>query len=325
MSPIYCSIPFVEEADRQENLNWIELLEQEPDAGLGNGGLGRLAACFLDSLATMQFPAMGYGLRYEYGMFKQDIDDGWQREQPGQLAAPSGPMGGRTSAGKVEVKLNCSFETARGQLQRDPGQAEQLIGIPLIGPWWAMEATPSTRCGCGRRPHPITSISRPSARANSSVRWLRRWRPNPSRGCCIPTTPPAGTGAAFRAGVLSGRLLPGRFGAAIPPQQLRLETPSREGRHPAQRHASRDGCSGADADSAGRADLGWDQAWEITEGPSAYTNHTLLPEALEKWPVAWFEDVLPRHLEIIFEINRRLARQRCGRCPGDEGRCSASA
>src|SRR5215471_5209085 len=71
-----------EEAIRQNNLDWIELLEQEPDAALGNGGLGRLAACFLESMATMQLPAMGYGLRYEYGIFKQTIENGWQKEQP---------------------------------------------------------------------------------------------------------------------------------------------------------------------------------------------------------------------------------------------------
>ncbi len=74
--------PVVSEAVRQQNLDWIELLEQEPDAALGYGGLGRLAACFLESLATMQLPAIGYGLRYEYGIFKQSIENGWQRERP---------------------------------------------------------------------------------------------------------------------------------------------------------------------------------------------------------------------------------------------------
>jgi starch phosphorylase len=74
--------PFVQRAVQQRDLDWLGLLEQEPDAGLGNGGLGRLAACFLDSMATMQLPAMGYGLRYEYGMFKQTVEDGWQHEQP---------------------------------------------------------------------------------------------------------------------------------------------------------------------------------------------------------------------------------------------------
>src|SRR5215469_15583711 len=74
--------PIVKQAAKERNLDWLGLLEEEPDAGLGNGGLGRLAACFLDSMATMQLPAVGYGLRYEYGIFQQAIRNGWQQEQP---------------------------------------------------------------------------------------------------------------------------------------------------------------------------------------------------------------------------------------------------
>ena len=100
----------------QKSLDWIELLEQEPDAGLGNGGLGRLAACFLDSMATMQLPAMGYGLRYEYGIFRQSIKDGWQLEQPDNWLRRPDPWEVARPHEKVEVKLNCSFRGARRHL-----------------------------------------------------------------------------------------------------------------------------------------------------------------------------------------------------------------
>src|ERR1700686_1318115 len=109
--------PVVQETVRQKNLDWIELLEQEPDAGLGNGGLGRLAACFLDSMATMQLPAMGDGLRYEYGIFKQSVKDGWQYEQPDNWLRRPDPWEIARPYEMVEVKLNCSFELRGGSLK----------------------------------------------------------------------------------------------------------------------------------------------------------------------------------------------------------------
>ena len=101
--------PFVEEAVREGSLDWFGLVEEEPDAGLGNGGLGRLAACFLDSMATMQLPAMGYGLRYEYGMFKQSIEDGWQREHPDSGLRRQDPWEVMRQDESVELKLGCTF------------------------------------------------------------------------------------------------------------------------------------------------------------------------------------------------------------------------
>ena len=98
----------------EKDLDWLGLLEEEPDAGLGNGGLGRLAACFLDSMATLQLPAMGYGLRYEYGIFKQAIEDGWQQEQPDNWLRRPDPWEVARPHEKVEVALNCSFELRGG-------------------------------------------------------------------------------------------------------------------------------------------------------------------------------------------------------------------
>src|SRR5207237_1347920 len=114
--------PFVQRAAQQRHLDWLALLEQEPDAGLGNGGLGRLAACFLDSMATMQLPAMGYGLRYEYGMFRQSIDHGWQREQPDHwLRRPDAWEIGRPEE-KVDIRVRCSFELRAGRLAPGVGR-----------------------------------------------------------------------------------------------------------------------------------------------------------------------------------------------------------
>ena len=112
-----------QQAVDEKKLDWLGLLEEEPDAGLGNGGLGRLAACFLDSLSTMQFPAMGYGLRYEYGMFRQSIQNGWQREQGDNWLRRPDPWEVARPQEKVEVKLNCSFEVRGGTLQRGHRQA----------------------------------------------------------------------------------------------------------------------------------------------------------------------------------------------------------
>ena len=102
--------PVVQHAVPEKSIDWLELVEQEPDAGLGNGGLGRLAACFLDSMATMQLPATGYGLRYEYGMFKQSIVNGWQKENPDNWLRDNDPWEIARPHEKVEIKLNVSFE-----------------------------------------------------------------------------------------------------------------------------------------------------------------------------------------------------------------------
>ena len=126
--------PLAKQAVKEKTLDWLGLLEQEPDAGLGNGGLGRLAACFLDSMATMQLPAMGYGLRYEYGIFKQAIRDGWQQEQPDNWLRRPDPWEVVRPHEKVEIKLNCSFEVRGGSLRAIVGKPSSLIGVPFDRP-----------------------------------------------------------------------------------------------------------------------------------------------------------------------------------------------
>src|SRR5580704_6872153 len=126
--------PLIGPAVKQQNLDWVAILDQEPDAGLGNGGLGRLAACFLDSMATMQIPAMGYGLRYEYGMFKQVIREGWQVEYPDNWLARRDPWEIRRVRDQVEIRLNCSYEVREGTLRAVPGRPSHLIGVPYDRP-----------------------------------------------------------------------------------------------------------------------------------------------------------------------------------------------
>src|SRR5438874_12649719 len=126
--------PVVRRAAAQRNLDWLGLIAEEPDAGLGNGGLGRLAACFLDSMATMQIPAMGYGLRYEYGIFKQTIQDGWQQELPDNWLRRPDPWEVARPNETVDVKLNCSFEIRGGTLRAVTGRPSTLIGVPFDRP-----------------------------------------------------------------------------------------------------------------------------------------------------------------------------------------------
>src|SRR6266536_3120851 len=126
--------PVVKQAIKQKNLDWLGLLEQEPDAGLGNGGLGRLAACFLDSMATMQLPAVGYGLRYEYGIFRQTIREGWQQEKPDHWLRHPDPWEVLRPHEAVRIRLDASFEVRGGTLRAIPHRPSTLLGVPYDRP-----------------------------------------------------------------------------------------------------------------------------------------------------------------------------------------------
>ena len=313
--------PIVRELVKQKNIAWHELLEQEPDAGLGNGGLGRLAACFVDSMATMQIPAMGYGLRYEYGIFKQTIQDGWQHEQPDNWLRRPDPWEVPRPNETVEIKLNCSFEIRGGTLRAVAGRPSSLIGVPYDRPvvgyggktintlrLWAAAAhdyfnfkefSGGDFVGALAETLAAESLTRvlypdDSTSLGQGLRFVQEYF---LVACSL-----ADLVRRFRQNNDNWNLLPEKVAIQLNDTHPTMSVPELM------------------RILLDEAHLPWDQAWDLTQKTLGYTNHTLLPEALEKWPVAWFERLLPRQLEIIYEINRRLLDDVRARFPGDEGK-----
>jgi len=313
--------PLVSDIVERESLDWVGLLEEEPDAGLGNGGLGRLAACFLDSMATMQLPAMGYGLRYEYGMFRQSIEDGWQHEQADNWLRRPDPWEVVRPDEKVEIRLNHSIEVREGTLRAVSGRPFTLLGIPYDRPvvgyggktintlrLWAAAASDEFDFQTFSHGEFVSALAETLA-AKSLTRVLY---PDDSttqgqelrfvQEYFLVACAMADLIRRFRRGNSDWSALPERAAIQLNDTHPAIAVPE------LMRILLDD------------AHLEWEQAWDLTQRTLAYTNHTLLPEALEKWPLAWFETLLPRHLEIILEINRRLLDTARRRFPGDDGR-----
>jgi glycogen phosphorylase len=311
----------IDRAAREDNLDWFALVEQEPDAGLGNGGLGRLAACFLDSMATMQLPAMGYGLRYEYGMFRQTIENGWQREQPDNWLRRQDPWEVSRRSQAVEVKLGCTFEMHQGNLQIVPNRPSTLIGVPYDRPvvgfggktinslrLWSATAHDSfdfqefsTGDFVGAlvgsiAAHTLTRVLYPddSTEMGQGLRFAQEYF---LVACSL-----ADLVRRFRRDNVDWSQLPDKIAIQMNDTHPTLAVPELM------------------RILLDEAQLGWEQAWDLTQRTLAYTNHTLLPEALEKWPLRYFQHMLPRQLEIIYEINRRFLDDVRHRFPGDEAR-----
>jgi starch phosphorylase len=313
--------PVLNQAIKENHLDWLGLLEQESDAGLGNGGLGRLAACFLDSMATMQLPATGYGLRYEYGIFKQTICDGWQQERPDNWLDRQDPWEVARPNEKVLVQLNCSFEVRGGSLNAIIGRPSTLIGVPFDRPvvGYGGETINTLRLWAARAQgyfdfqvfshgdfvsavaetltaESLTRVLYPddSTSIGQGLRFVQEYF---LVACSL-----ADLMRRFRRSNTDWNALPERVAIQLNDTHPALAVPELM------------------RILLDEANLGWDQAWDLTQRTLAYTNHTLLPEALEKWPLAWFEALLPRQLEIIYEINRRLLESVHTRFPGDVGR-----
>ena len=297
------------------------LVETEPDAGLGNGGLGRLAACFLDSMATLEIPGTGYGLRYEYGIFKQAIKDGWQVEEADNWLRRPDPWEVPRLERAVEVKLNCSFELRAGELHPIIGRPSILLGIPFDRPviGYGGKTINTLRLWAAATPHyfnfqqfsrgdfvgalaqtltaeSLTRVLYPddSTSWGQGLRFLQEYF---LVACSL-----ADLIRRFRQAKNDWNALPEKVAiqlndthpAMAVPELMRI--------------------------LLDEAHLGWEQAWDLTERSLAYTNHTLLPEALEKWPFAWFEMFIPRLGEIICEINRRFLDSVRRKVPTDPSR-----
>jgi starch phosphorylase len=315
--------PLLDDFINKKKVDWLALVEKEPDAGLGNGGLGRLAACFLDSMATMQLPATGYGLRYEYGMFKQTIKDGWQHEVPDNWLRRTDPWEVARPHLRVNIDLNASFVIRDGVLRAISGKPSRLFGIPYDRPvvgyggqnintlrLWAaaaadyfdfQEFSSGDFVGALAETLAAESITRvlypdDSTSRGQALRFVQEYF---LVACSL-----ADIVRRFRVNNKDWSAFPDKVAIQLNDTHPTMSVPE------LMRILLDD------------AHLGWDQAWDITQKTLAYTNHTLLPEALEKWPVDWFQRVVPRLLEIIYEINRRLLDDVRKKYPGDEGKVS---
>jgi starch phosphorylase len=299
--------------------DWREVIETEPDAGLGNGGLGRLAACFLESMATLKIPAMGYGLRYEYGIFRQEIRDGYQVEQPDHWLKHPDPWEVARPREMVQVPLGCSFHLDGAALRMVPNHPTHFLGVPYDRPvvgyggrnintlrLWA--ATSPEFFDFGEfssgdfvgavldrlAAETVTRVLYPddSTAAGQGLRFLQEYF---LVACSL-----ADIVVRFRRRNNDWRALPDKVAVQM------------NDTHPAIAVAELMRILLDDAK------LGWEESWDLTVRTLAYTNHTLLPEALEKWPVWFFEAVCPRLLDIIYEVNRRFLDHVRTTHPGDE-------
>lgn len=302
-----------------------ELSEYERDAGLGNGGLGRLAACFLDSCATLQLPVMGYGLRYEYGMFRQRIVNGYQIEEPDHWLRDGNPweQERREFTQRVRFGGHCEhYVTESGGRRVRWVNSHDVLAVPYDIPipgyrngtvntlrLWKSAATEAFDLGEFNAGGYAESVATKNEAENITMVLY----PNDAseNGKVLRLRQQYFLASATLQDVVD-RWMASRKGdftdfAANNCFQLNDTHPS---------------CSVPELmrillDEHG---MNWDQAWGITSQTMAYTNHTLLPEALEKWPVPLFGQLLPRILEIILEINARFMGEVSCRWPGDSER-----
>jgi len=300
----------VKQAMEELGLNLNELLEQEEEPGLGNGGLGRLAACYLDSMATLEIPSIGYGIRYEFGIFDQDIRDGWQVEITDKWLRYGNPWEIVRPEWEVEVKFGGHTETftdEHGHLRNRWVPTKVVRGIPHDTPilgyqvnscntlrLWAAEATESFNFDAFNSGDYSGAVFKKME--SETISKVLYPNDNMTQGKIL-------------------RLEQQFFFVSCSLQdmfrimeQQNVSSDRFHEKFTIQLNDTHPSIAVAELmrllmDEHG---MEWDKAWYITNQTFAYTNHTLLPEALERWPLDLFGKLLPRHLEIIFEINKRF-------------------
>jgi len=298
--------------------HWREMIDEEPDAGLGNGGLGRLAACFIDSLATLQIPAIGYGLRYEYGIFHQQFQNGYQIERPDNWLRRPDPWEVVRHQDMASVSLNTSFRMKGGAIQSTPGHPTTLLGIPYDRPvvGYGGKTINTLRLWGAASPDyfdfgefstgDFFGAVFDKVAAESLTRVLYPDDSTP-RGRSLRFLQEYFLVACSLADIVARFLRRGNEWTELP-EKVAVQL---NDTHPSMAVAE------LMRILLDQARLDWETAWDITTRTLAYTNHTLLPEALEKWPIELFERMLPRLLEIIYEINARFLGDVVKKYPGD--------
>jgi starch phosphorylase len=307
-------------AMQQEGLEWDLLRNYENDAGLGNGGLGRLAACFLDSLSTLKYPAIGYGLRYDYGIFNQTIVNGYQVEKPDAWLKHGYPW----DIAHPESSFNIGYEgCVKTENHGEGTRWEWIPGKTVIGMPYDL---------------PIVGYG------GEVVNTLRLWSAHAAEEFDLEDFNRGSYIEAVENKVLAENLTKVLYpnDNMIEGKELRLKQEYffvsctiqdilrrfKEDKRPWREFPDYVAIQLNDTHPSlaipelmrlllDREGLGWDEAWEITTATVGYTNHTILPEALERWPYGMLSRLLPRHLQIIEEINGRFLRAVANRYPMD--------
>jgi len=314
----------VRQAIGELGLNFDELLHQEDEPGLGNGGLGRLAACFIDSLATLEIPSLGYGIRYEFGIFHQQIVDGWQMEKTDNWVRFGNPWEIVRPEWAVEIKLGGhteQFKDEHDRLRIRWVPHKRVVGVPYDTPilgyrvntantlrLWKSEAAESFDFSVFNRGDHYGAVNQKVASENISKVLYPNDEQEQGKELRLEQQ------YFFVSCSLQDML------RILKIQKLPLE--KFHEKFAVQLNDTHPAIAVAELMRLliDEYVVSWDQAWSITKKTFAYTNHTLLPEALERWSLGLFAKVLPRHLEIIYEINARFLDEVRIRFFGDEER-----